>query len=127
MYDFCIEMTEHPNNLVSVGETLGAGGVNIFGLSLTRCNGRDIIHLAVQDAEAARTALEGSDIKVKAVSEVYVLDKDRKRITGRPGNFGGICRVLAENGVQIGFGYPAEGNRFIFGVDDIERARELLG
>jgi len=127
MYDICIETDENSVNLASIGETLGGGGVNIFGLSLARCNGRDIIHLAVKDAEAANNALQASGIEIKAVTEVYVLDKDRKRITGKPGNFGSICRALANNGIGISFGYPAEDNRYIFGVDDLVRARALLG
>lgn len=126
MYDFCIEMTEHPGNLASVGETLGAGGVNIFGLSLMKFQGRDVIHLVVEDADRATRVLEAAGIGTCEVSEVFVLDKDRKKITGKPGNFGAICRALADHGIMIKFGYPAEDNRFVFGVDDIARTRELL-
>jgi hypothetical protein len=35
--------------------------------------------------------------------------------------------VLADHGIGIDFAYPAENNRFIFGVDDLEKTRELLG
>lgn len=127
MYDFCIELDGHPENLASIGELLGASGVNINGLSLTNFHGRDIIHLVVDDAGPARRALEAAGIEVTGVSEVFVLDKDRKKITGKPGNFGAICRALADNGIRVRFGYPAENNRFVFGVDDIARTRELLG
>jgi hypothetical protein len=127
MYDFCIETTGGGANLALIGETLGAGGVNINGLTLTRVGGRDIIHLVVDDAGPAARLLENSGIQYSEVTEVYVLDKDRRQITGRPGNFGGICRVLADHGIGIDFAYPAENNRFIFGVDDLEKTRELLG
>ena len=40
MYDICLELTEHPENLALVGEVLGAGGVNINGLSLVKLAGR---------------------------------------------------------------------------------------
>jgi len=126
MYDFCIELKEHPENLASIGELLGAAGVNINGLSITNFQGRDVVHLVVDDAGSATRALEDSEMQVCKVTEVFVLDKDRKKITGKPGNFGAICRSLADNGIRISFGYPAENNRFVFGVDDIARARELL-
>ncbi len=127
MYDFCIELDEHSENLALIGELLGASGVNINGLSITNFRGRDIIHLVVDEAEPAARALEDSRIESHEVTEVFVLDKDRRNITGKPGNFGAICRALADNGISIKFGYPAENNRFIFGVDDMEKARELLG
>jgi hypothetical protein len=127
VYDICIERDEHPENLALIGETLGAAGVNINGLCLAKLEGRDVVHLVVDDAGAATRALESSGVGFGEVTEVYVLDKDCKKITGRPGNFGGICRMLADHGIGIRFGYPAENNCFIFGVDNLEKARELLG
>jgi len=110
-----------------IGEILGAAGVNIEGLSYTTCNGQSVIHFVVEDAITARHVLEDAGIKIRAVSEVFVLHKDKKRVTGKPGSFGGICRLLAENEIRIEFGYPAENNRFVFGVDNVKRAQELLG
>lgn len=127
MYDFCVELEEHPGNLAWIGKSLGAAGVNINGLSFVNFQGHDVIHLVVDDACPATRALERSGIEICEVTEVYVLDKDRKKITGKPGNFGGICRVLADNGVRVRFGYPGENNRFVFGVDDLDKTRELLG
>lgn len=127
MYDFCIGMDENPEGLALVGETLGVAGVNINGLSVMNFQGRDVIHLVVDEAGPARRVLEDSGIEVHEVSEVFVLDKDFRNITGKAGNFGAICRVLADNGVRVKFGYPAENNRFVFGVDDIAKTRELLG
>jgi len=60
------------------------------------------------------------------VSEVFVFHKDEKQVTGKPGSFGAICRKLAEHGLRIRFGYPAENNRFIFGVNDVAKARIVL-
>lgn len=127
MYDFCIELGDHPGNLALIGNTLGAAGVNIIGLCLNKCAGRDVIHFLVEDCGAPRQALEDSGITISRVSEVFVLSKDKKRITGKPGSFGGICSVLADNGIKVNFAYPAENNLFVFGVNDILRTRELLG
>ena len=127
MRDFCVEQkNNNPENPALIGEMLGAAGVNIEGLCLTTCEELTVIHLAVEDAVTARRVLEKSDIKISRVSEVFVFSKDKKRITGKPGSFGEICRTLADHGIKINFGYPAENNRFVFGVDDVAKVRELL-
>jgi len=126
MKDFCVELDDSSENLALIGEILGAAGVNIEGLCLTRCNERNVIHFVVEDAVTARRVIENSGIRIRDISEVFVLHKDDKRITGKPGSFGGICRTFADHGIKISFGYPAENNRFVFGVDDVVKARELL-
>jgi hypothetical protein len=126
MKDFCVEQNNNPENPAVIGEMLGAAGVNIEGLCLTTYEERSVIHFVVEDAVTAIRVLENSGIKIRGVSEVFVLSKDQKRITGKPGSFGEICRTLADHGIRINFGYPAENNRFVFGVDDVEKARELL-
>lgn len=127
MKDFCVEQGGFPDTLALIGERLGAAGVNIEGLCLVTHDGRGLIHFVVEDAATARRVLESSGIRIRAVSEVCVLHKDEKRVTGRPGSFGGICRTLADNGITLDFGYPAENNRFVLGVNDVARAQALLG
>ena len=127
MKDICVIQDDSSENLALIGEIIGAAGVNIEGLSLTTCNGQSVIHFVVEDAITARHVLENAGIKIRDVSEVFVLHKDKKHVTGKPGSFGGICRLFAENEIRINFGYPAENNRFVFGVDNVKRAQELLG
>ncbi len=126
MHDFCIEQKANGVNPALVGEILGGAGVNIEGLCLMACEEMTVIHFTVADALTARQVLEKAGIKIRSVSEVFVYSKDEKQVTGKPGSFGGICRILADHGIKINFGYPAENNRFVFGVDDVEMVRELL-
>ena len=126
MRDFCIEQDGTPDSLAFIGEILGDAGVNIEGLCLTSCDGLHIIHFVVEDSVTARCVLEKSGIRIMDESEVFVLQKDEKRVTGKPGSFGGVCRILADHDIKIKFGYPAENNRYIFGVDDVSKARMLL-
>ena len=126
MKDFCIEQNNDVENIALIGERLGAAGVNIEGLCVIRCEQTSIVHFVVEDELTARNALESSKIKIKNVSDVFVFSKDEKQVTGKPGSFGEICRALTDHGVNIDFGYPAENNRFVFGVSDITKARELL-
>jgi hypothetical protein len=127
MKDICVEWTGHANNLASVSEKLGAAGVNIEGLCLAKSGELTIIHFLVEDAATAVGVLENAGIRTKGVSEVYIICKDPRGITGKPGSFGQICRMLEENGIGINFGYPAENNRFVFGVDDVKKVSGLLG
>lgn len=126
MKDLCIEHSGDTEILAKIGELLGAAGINIEGLSITTHNGQSIIHLVVENSENARGHLESAAILVKEISEVFILSKDRKKVTGKPGSFGEICWALSNNGIKIKFGYPAENNRFVFGVDDIAKTRQLL-
>ena len=127
MIDISIEWDGSPELLAQIGEVLGAAGVNIEGLCVLSQGNAGIVHFVVEDASTARGVLESAEIRIKEMSEVYVLHKDTRGITGRPGSFGGICRALAENGIGIRFGYPAENNRFILGVSDVAKTRALLG
>jgi hypothetical protein len=127
MRDIFIEQDDSPGAMALIGEVLGAAGVNIEGLVMVARKGRGIIHFAVEDAVTARRVLENSGIRIKEVSEVYVFHKDEKGVTGKPGSFGEICRTFADHGIHLKFGYPAENNRFVFGIDDVARARALLG
>lgn len=126
MKDFFVEQYDNRENLALIGELMGAAGVNIEGLCLTTFEDLSVIHFVVEDAVTARRVLENSGIKIRGESEVFVLSKDQKRITGKPGSFGEICRTLADHGIKITFGYPAENNKFVFGVDDVTKTRELL-
>lgn len=127
MKDFCVEQKVGFDLLVTIGEVLGTAGVNIAGLCVATIQDQGVIHFVVEDAVTAQRVLENSDVKIKTITDVFVLDKDQTGITGKPGSFGEICRTLSDQGVQIDFGYPAENNRFIFGVSDVKRAYELLG
>ena len=118
MKDFCMEQDESTGNLALIGEILGSAGVNIYGLSLITYQGQSVIHFAVEDAETARRVLENSNIRIRNVSEVFVFNKDESGITGKPGSFGRICKMFADNGIKIKFAYPAENNRFVFGVNN---------
>jgi len=126
MRDFCVEPGDAPDTLALIGEVLGGAGVNIEGLCVVTHEGRAVIHFVVEDAVTARRVLEHSAIRIREVSDVLLFHKDEKQVTGKPGSFGAICRKLAEHGLRIRFGYPAENNRFVLGVNDVAKARILL-
>ncbi len=126
MKDLTIEVENTLETLALLGETLGNAGVNIEGLCALQGKGKDIVHLLVADEIRAKDALSEVDIEVALISDVYVLDKNKKQVVGRPGSFGGICRHLINHGIQVNFAYAAENNKFVFGVDDLDKVQQIL-
>jgi len=125
MKDFCVKQ-KNSETLALIGERLGVEGVNIEGLCIISSNKQRIIHFVVNDESKTKIVLENSGIEIISVSDVFIMDKDRKQITGKPGSFGAVCRTLAENGIKIKFGYPLENNRFAFGVDELEIVNKII-
>ncbi len=126
MKDICIVTNKNENILVSLGSCLGKENINIEGLCIVSENEQSIIHFAVEDIDKTLSILDTEGIEIGSVSDVYVFSKDEKNITGKPGSFGEICLKLKKHNIPIKFGYPAENNRFIFGVDDITKTSEIL-
>jgi hypothetical protein len=75
----------------------------------------------VEDAGAARQALEGAGIRVTGEREVVVLD-----VVDQPGTLGSVARKLADAGVNIDWAYLATRTRLVLAVSDLDRARSAL-
>jgi hypothetical protein len=119
--DLTVIMEDRPGTAAEMGEALGKAGINIDGICGFPCAGEGIAHILVEDAGAARTALEEIGLEVRDERQVLVLD-----VEDRPGAFGELVRKISEAGVNIELGYMATRTRLVFGVDDIEKAKEAL-
>jgi hypothetical protein len=119
--DLTILLEDRPGTMADVGEALGKAGVNIKGLCGFPCEGMGMAHILVQDAVAAREALEAIGIEVRHERQVLVLD-----IEDRPGALGEVGRRIANAGVNADLVYLATATRLVLGVDDIEKARAAL-
>jgi hypothetical protein len=80
--------------------------------------GKGLVHILVEDAAAARKAIEAAGLQVQEERDVLVL-----KLGDRPGELGGICRKIAQAGVNINLTYAATDTRLVFGVDNLEAAR----
>jgi hypothetical protein len=122
--DLRLTMEDQPGGLADLGEALGAAGINIQGLCGVTHQGIGIIHVLVDDAAAARRALEGAGITVEGESEVIVgeLPKD----VDKPGTIGAMARKVADAGVNVTVAYLATGNRVVIGTTDNAKARDAL-
>lgn len=74
----------------------------------------------MEDAVAARCALEEIGVKVRDERQVLVLE-----VENRPGALGEVSRRIAEAGVNVELIYLATNSRLVLGVDDLEKARAV--
>jgi len=118
--DLTVLLEDRPGTLADLGEALGKAGVNIEGVCGFPSQGKGVIHFLVDDAAAARRALEAAKIHVTDERDALVLD-----IADRPGEFGHICRKIANAGVNINLSYLASNTRLVLGVDNLDKARSV--
>ena len=116
-----VKLEDRPGTLAQLGETLGASGVNINGGCAVTSGGEGWVHILVDDAAAARTALEAAGMSVTSEREVVIADAE-----DQPGNLGATAQKLAEAGVNVELFYVTSGLKLVFVVDDAEKARSAL-
>ena len=116
-----VKLEDRPGTLAQLGEALGASGINIIGGCAVTSGGEGWVHFLVDDAAAARAAIEGAGLSVSSEREVVVVEaKDQ------PGNLGATARKFAEAGVNVELFYVSTGMKLVFVVDDPEKARSAL-
>jgi hypothetical protein len=122
MKDLTVIMDDQPGKLADLGEATGKAGVNIEGLCALVGDGKGFIHILVQDAAAARKALEDAGISVADERAAVVVD-----LHDKPGAMGEIARDLADAGVNIDVAYTIfTGVRLVILTDDVEAAEQAL-
>jgi hypothetical protein len=126
MKDLAVSLVDRPGELAKLGEALGKAGINIEGMCAVSSEGTAIVHLLVQDATAARTALEGAGIKVEGEADPIVHETPPEAID-RPGAMGEMARAIANAGVNIQVVYMATKNRSVAITSDNAKARAALG
>jgi hypothetical protein len=119
--DLTVILEDRPGTLADMGEALGKAGINIDGMCGFPSEGKGVIHILVEDAAGARSALEGAGIDVGAEREVVVVEVD-----DRPGAFGDLARKIANEGVNFDLTYMATNTRLVVGTNDLEKTRSAL-
>jgi hypothetical protein len=120
--DLTVIMEDRPGKLADLGEATGRAGINIDGLCALVGDGRGFIHILVEDADAARKALEEAGIDVADEREAVIVD-----LHDKPGAMGEIARDLAEAGVNIDVAYTIfTGVRLVILTEDVDKARAAL-
>jgi hypothetical protein len=123
--DLTVSLEDRPGALADLGEALGNAGVNIEGICGLGVEGRGIIHVLVEDAAAARKALEGAGIKVEGEADPMVAEISGSADT--PGELGRMARAIANAGVNIQAMYLATHDRGVIVTTDNAKALKALG
>jgi hypothetical protein len=121
MKDLAIALENRPGALAEMGEALGRAGVSLEGGGAWVTGGAGIAHFLVDDAAAAREALQSAGIRVLDEREVLV----QKLKQDVPGQLGLLTRRMANAGVNIEVLYSDHNHQLILVVDDIARGREV--
>jgi hypothetical protein len=120
--DLSISLPDQPGALANAAKALGAAGVNIEGLAGLGGGGTGHIHLLVEDAAAARSALEGAGVTIEGEREAVVVDAQ-----DQPGELGELADKIAAAGVNLAACYAATRTRIVFSSDDAAGLRSALG
>lgn len=120
--DLMVTLEDRPGTLAAMGEALGKAGVNVGGGCGFPSGGKGVFHLLVEDAAAARRALEQAGIMVSGERDVLVLEVEDK-----PGALGSIARKIANAGVNVDLVYLASRTRLVLGTNDNAKARAAAG
>ncbi len=119
--DLSVVLENKPGALAKLAEALGKAGVNIEGGCGVTSAGTGAVHLLVEDASAAKKALEAAGIKVSGEHPVLLT-----KIADRPGELGKIARRIADAGVNIEMLYLTAKGQLVLGVDNLEKARKAI-
>jgi hypothetical protein len=124
--DLGVSVPDTPGGLADVGEALGNAGINIEGLCGVGLGDRGVIHVLVEDAAAARSALEAAGLSVESEAEAIVSDLPADQVD-TPGVMGQMARAVANAGVNMRAVYLATKNRTVAVTDDNDKAKAALG
>jgi hypothetical protein len=94
--ELVVEVEDKPGTLASVGELLGEAEVNIVAAAVFTQSGKGVIHLVVDDSDAALSTLARAGVDVSGVRDVFSVT-----LEDRPGELGRWARSLADAGVNI--------------------------
>ena len=117
-----VVLPNRPGALATLGEALGAAGININGISGASGPEGGWMHLLVGDAAAAQRALEAAGVEVLDSSEVVIAS-----FNDQPGELGTMARRIADTGTNIGLVYITCDGRIVFSTDNNDAAGEALG
>lgn len=120
--DLVIIPSDEPGVLATLGETLGAAGLNIEAISAFTGKGRGIVHVLVDRAEDALPILADAGVDVQAARDVVVVP-----LPDEPGQLGAACRKLADAGINIEQAYIAAGSMLVVVCEQTAEAARILG
>ncbi len=124
MKDFVIQLGHRPGELASITNALSLQGVNIKSVAAITLGNQALVRLLPDNVEAARHALQTSNVRFEEKEVVPVL------LENRAGELTGVLAKLADAGVNLEAVYlVGVGDDLIelaIAADDVKKAKKLL-
>jgi hypothetical protein len=120
--NLAVVLEDRPGEFARLTEALGNAGVNIEGLCGLARGGQGIANVLVEDAAAARAAIEAAGLRIEA--EAVIIDVSSGADT--PGTAAALARKVADAGVNVLAAYTATHDRAVMITSDNAKAREAL-
>ena len=118
--DITVILEDRPGTLADMGKALGDAGINIKGGCGLPFQGQGIIHLLVDDPDAAISALAGAGIEAHTPAQVM-----RHKFQDRPGELGELAGRMGDAGINVYMFYLSSEGEIVLGVDDVEKAQAV--
>jgi hypothetical protein len=124
MRDLVISVTDRPGEIARVANALARGDVNIKSIAGIGFAKQGVIRVIPDDIEAARSALNESNIRFEESEMVTAL------LENKAGELAGVAGKLANAGLNVHAVYVIglEGDlvELAFAVDDAKKAKKAL-
>ena len=115
MKDLTVILVNRPGTLADAFEALGGAGINVAGACGFPASGEGILHVLVEDAAAARRALETAGLTVRDERDVVILGP----LPAQPGTGGAALRRIANQGVNVDLLYMTEDGGVVLSCEDV--------
>ena len=121
--DFTVILENRPGTIAELGEVAGRAGVNLAAICGFPCEGRGVLHVAVDDADAdaARTAFNEAGLELGDERPVVMVD-----IPNEPGALGRVSRRIADAGANVDLLYINMSGQLVVGADNLDIVRSAL-
>jgi len=124
MRDFTVHLTHRPGELARVADALSRKGVNLKSVTGMTLGNQGMLRIIADDVEAARSALQESNIRFEEGEVATVL------LENRAGELADVATKLANAGVNLHALYVTglDGDlvELAFAVDDVKKAKKAL-
>jgi len=120
--DLVIDIENTPGALAKVATAISDAGVNIAAATCLGTDNHAELHILVKHSEAAHHSLAIVGLGVSREREVVVVD-----VEDRPGELADLTRRIAKAGINLDLVYVATGDRVVFGAQDLEALKKVLG
>ena len=122
---FSIALINKPGVLAQVAKAFADEKVNIVAMTLADADEHGVMRLVVEDPAAARPVIARLNLPTTE-TDVLCLE-----MSNRPGALAGVATLLAQDHINIRYGYVTSGapggrTTGIFKVADINKAMKLL-